>query len=250
MIDSNYSLRPEAVSRLGQRFAGRRVGGPLDGATPGQLELAQDLAQRGIIPRPKLCIPDAEIRAILAAAKRVDFSHIKGDPSIKESRTVLLKGIANAAIAVSDHIIQANRLEVSHGPHHFYSKTHAIPVGGNTRGFDPETVAAARALERTAQTGLSYGQLRGDPGDEHHLAIKIQLYPLSTYSLRKAVKTEITDAQLIAELVGGMVDSIKTHFPPARVYFNYQYLGQPGYSQPGPVPITGFAAILNPSKII
>lgn len=104
-------------------------------------------------------------------------------------------------------------------------------------------------MERTAQTGLSYGQLRG-AADEPHLAIKIQLHPLSTYSLRKMTKADVTDEELIAELVKGLVNSVKTHFPPARDYFDYQYLGQPGFDKPGSIPITGFMAILNPTKII
>ncbi|OGE31615.1 hypothetical protein A2631_00595 [Candidatus Daviesbacteria bacterium RIFCSPHIGHO2_01_FULL_44_29] len=252
MIDGDYhALGAEVATRLGRRFVGRRVGGPLDGATQGQRDLAEYLARKGFTPSPHFQVTDADIAAVLASGSKVDFSQIKGDPVLRDRRTALLKGVAMATILVSDLIIGANKLETSHGPHLFYSKTHAIPVGGNSRGFDPEMVADARALEQTARTGLSYSQLRGDPTDEPQLAMRIQLYPLSLYSLRKRATTgNVTDEELLSELVKGYLSSIKTNYPPARTYFNFQFLLQPGSFKPGPPPITGFTAVLNPLRIL
>src|SRR3989338_3139106 len=229
MIDGDYhALGAEVATRLGRRFVGRRVGGPLDGATQGQRDLAEYLARKGFTPSPHFQVTDADIAAVLASGSKVDFSQIKGDPVLRDRRTALLKGVAMATILVSDLI-----------------------VGGNSRGFDPEMVADARALEQTARTGLSYSQLRGDPTDEPQLAMRIQLYPLSLYSLRKRATTgNVTDEELLSELVKGYLSSIKTNYPPARTYFNFQFLLQPGSFKPGPPPITGFTAVLNPLRIL
>lgn len=88
MIDGDYhSLGADTVTRLGRLFADRRVGGPLDGATPAQLELARHLERRGIVPRPPLQVTDSDIAAVLASAPRVDFSRITGDPIVGGKRT-------------------------------------------------------------------------------------------------------------------------------------------------------------------